>query len=337
MTRSFAAAALIVSSLAPIGALAVEQDQQWRLKPSGSSDRVHFSIEISKPGSRWVNSSDFPLARFRGLSSSSLSTRGPARFEFTGDAGRLICEGQFNGNGGSGGFTFQADPQFAQELQRLGYERPSAQDGLSMLTANVTLDFARKAKEAGISATTRELLDMRIHGITAEYIDGMRSSGYTSLSAKEYVDMRIHGVQPDLVRELKAAGYDIPAKEVVQMRIHGVNPDYIRQLKTFGLRPAAAEVVEMRIHGVTPDYLKGMTDAGHSNVPVREIINMRVHGVSPDFAKEASQLGYRFTVKELTDLRVHGVSGAYLRRLKESGYKNLTAQNIVRLKVHGID
>jgi hypothetical protein len=336
MIRSLAAAAGILCLLAGI-APAVEQDQQWRLKPSGSSDRVQFSIEISKPGSRWVNSSDIPLTRFRGLSIADLSTRGPANFEFAGDAGRIVCEGSFNGNGGSGGFTFVADSRFAAELQRLGYDAPRPEDALSMLIGNVDLDFARKVKEAGVASTTRELMEMSIHGITTEYIDGMRSSGYPNLRAKDYIEMRIHGVQPDLVRELKNAGYAVPAKDIVQMRIHGVTPDYIRQLKTFGLRPAASEVVEMRIHGVTPEYLKGMRDAGLTNLSVREVVNMRVHGVPVDFAKEATQLGFRFTVKELTDLRVHGVSAAYLRRLRESGYRNLTAENIVRLKINGID
>jgi hypothetical protein len=336
MTRSFAAAVGALSLVA--AASAVEWDQQWRLKPSGSSsDRVNFAIERSKPGSRWVHSSDIPLNRFRGLTVQDLSQRGPAVFEFAGDAGRLICEGQFNGSGGSGTFTFAADSRFAGQLQSLGYDTPVSEDLLSLMLADVTLEFARRAREGGVASTTRELLDMKVHGVTTEYLDGMRASGYPGLRARDYIEMRIHGVTPDLVRELKDAGYDVPSQQIVQMRIHGVKPEYVRELRSLGLRPAAAEVVEMRIHGVTPDYLKGMTESLGPALTVRDVVNMRVHGVPVEFAKEAAQLGYRFTAKELTDLRIHGVSGAYLRRLKESGYRNLTAQNIVRLKVHGID
>lgn len=81
-----------------------------------------------------------------------------------------------------------------------------------MLIADVTLDFARKVKEADIASTTRELMDMKVHGINGEFIDGIRSSGYPGLRARDYIDLRIHGVTPALVRELKNAGYDVPAK-----------------------------------------------------------------------------------------------------------------------------
>lgn len=80
-----------------------------------------------------------------------------------------------------------------------------------------------------------------------------------------------------------------------------------------------------------------MQDAGYTGVPVREVVNLRIHGVGVDFAKEAAQLGYRFSVKERAELRIHGVNGSYLRRLKDSGFRNLTAENIVKLRVHGID
>jgi hypothetical protein len=336
MTSLFVRAAICALVSAAL-AQSQEWDREWRLRPSSRSGYVHFSIEQTKPGSRWNHSSDVPLDRFRGLSTQALATGGPAKFEYVRDAGRLVCEGHFTSNRGIGTFQFVPNQQFASELRRLGYEAPEEKDLFSMVMMDVSVEFARGVKNANVPASTKQLLEMRIHGVSLDYIQQMRAAGYTTLTAKDYVEMRIHGVTPELVSELKKAGYDIPAKQVVEMRIHGVSPEYIRELNAYGLRPSAKEVVELRIHGVKPEYLKAMKDAGQGQLGVREVLNMRIHGVSAEFVQEARQLGYSFTSKELTEMRIHGVNGPYLRKLRDSGFKNLTADKIVKLKIHGID
>jgi hypothetical protein len=334
-----ALAAVAVAMLAGLMAFAPLQawDEEWRMKSSGNPGKVHFTIERTRPGSRWVNSSDVSLERFRGLPANGPASSGPANFEFIGDAGRLICKGHFSNGRGIGTYEFVRNTEFGAALLRLGFDAPADDQLFPMLIADVTLEFARGVKDAGLQASSKQLLEMRIHGVTLDYIQQMRSTGYTALTAKDYVEMRIHGVSPELVRELKQAGYDIPARNVIEMRIHGVTPEYIRQLGTYGLRPSAAEVVEMKIHGVQPEYLKGFRDAGYGTFGVREVIDMRIHGVKPEFAQEAVQLGYKFTAKELTEMRIHGVNGEYLRKLKTAGFQNLTADKIVKLKIHGID
>jgi hypothetical protein len=311
-------------------------DQEWRMKKSSEAGKVHFAIERSRPGSRWNHSSDMPVEHFQGLSLQALSNGGPAKFQFVRDAGRLLCEGQFTMGRGIGSFEFKANPQYSTELQRLGYEEPQENQLFSMLMADVSLEFARGVKQANVPSTTKQLLDMRIHGVTLDYIQRMRAGGYTTLDARNYIDMRIHGVTPELVAELKKAGYDIPASKVVEMKIHGVSPDYIRALNSFGLRPDASEVVQMRIHGVSPEYLKTLKDSGHADLDVRQVVNMRIHNVSPEFVQESRKLGYSFTSKELTELRIHGVNTAYLQKLKDSGYQNLGADKIVKLRIHGV-
>lgn len=312
-------------------------DEEWRMKSSSRPGTVHFTIERTRPGSRWINSSDMKLERFRGLPANAPDITGAASFEFVGDAGRLICTGTFTGSRGIGTYEFVRNAQFSSELTKLGYDAPADDQLFSMLMADVTLQFARDVKAAGVPSTSKELLEMRIHGVTSDYIRQMHSSGYTTLTAKEYVEMKIHGVTPELVREVKQAGYDIPARNIVEMKIHGVSPEYIRALGTYGLKPSPREVVEMKIHGVSPEYLKAFRDAGYSGFTVREVIDMRIHGVNSGFAEDAAGMGYKFTARELTQMRIHGVNSEYLRKLKTAGFNNLDADKIVKLKVHGID
>jgi hypothetical protein len=121
------------------------------------------------------------------------------------------------------------------------------------------------------------------------------------------------------------------------LKIHGVSSEFIRDLNAYGLKPSASDLVQLKIHGVTPEFLKSLKEAGYENLAVNQVTEMKIHGVSPQLIREAKDLGYDFNQRELIDLKIQGVDGAYLRRLRESGIRNLTASQIVKLKIHGID
>jgi hypothetical protein len=36
-------------------------------------------------------------------------------------------------------------------------------------------------------------------------------------------------------------------------------------------------------------------------------------------------------------LRIHGVDGSYLKRLRDAGMRNLNAEQIAKLRIHGVD
>ena len=246
-------------------------------------------------------------------------------------------EGTFHLGRGLGTFAFQADPNYRAELEKLGFRLVGNKQELEYFMADVSLDFARAVRDANLRASNEELLEMRIHGLSKEYIAEMRASGYTDLRARDYIDLKIHGVQPQFVRELKAAGYELSAQKIVELKIHGVSRDYIQALNSYGLKPRAEDIVQLRIHGVSPEYLKGLHDAGFQDLNSERIVQMKIHGVSTDFVQKTYELGYRFRPEEITEMRIHGVDTAYLRKLKDAGFQNLTAEKIVQLKVHGVD
>jgi hypothetical protein len=315
---------------------AQDWDQEWRMRRKDDPDKVHFSIERSRRGSRSSQSSDMQISAFRGLSRDALSRGGPANFELVRDAGRIVCQGQFTNGRGIGSFQFIPNPKFSSELQSLGYGAPEEKDLYTMTIMDVSLDFARGVKNAGVPANTSQLIAMRIHGIDMDYIQRMRATGFTNLTASNYVEMKIHGVSPELVAELKKSGFDVPAQKIVEMKIHGATPEYIKGIHASGLRPTAQEIVEMRIHGVTPELLTEVKKAGF-DMPGRKIIEMKIHGATPDYIREVHAFGLKPTADEVIQMRIHGVDAAYLRKLKDSGFKNLTPDKIVKLRIHGID
>jgi hypothetical protein len=332
-----ALAILGVMAAATLLAFSENWDAQWRMTPSFTTNKVHFTVRHSNTFGNSSNSRDVPLDNFRGFSLSMLASPGPAKFEYVADAGRLICEGRFLVGTGSGSYTFAADRAFVADLRKMGYDTPDDEQLFSMLMMDINRQFAREIRDSGLRASIRDLLQLRIHGVDLDYVRETRQAGYQDFSADDYVQLRIHGVDTNFLRDLKAAGYDLRAGEIAQLRIHGVDSRYIRDLKSYGLKPDASDLTQMRIHGVTPEYLKGLKDAGYESLRAEEVDQLRIHGVETNFVRQARRLGYDFTPQELAQLRIHGVDGTYLERLRDAGMRNLNAEQIEKLRIHGVD
>jgi hypothetical protein len=338
-SKYFAVLVAIVSVMAAATLLAFAEDQHagWQLQPSLSLNQVHFVVRHSNGFDNWTSGRDVPLDRFRGFSLSMLASPGPAKFEYVADAGRLLCEGRFLMGSGSGSYTFVADPAFVSALRNMGYDTPDDEQLFSMLIMDIPRESAREIRDAGLRASIGDLIQLRMHGVTLDYIRAARQAGYQNFTAEDYSQLRVHGVETEFLRDLKAAGYDLRAGDIEDLRIHGVDSRYMRDLKDYGLKPEASDLAQLRMHGVTPEYLKGLKDAGYESLRAEEIDQLRMHGVEPRFVQEARRLGYDFTPQELAQLRMHGVDGAYLRRLQDAGMRNLNAEQIARLRMHGVD
>ncbi len=298
---------MIVAGAVLLAALMAAQESrnEWHVSYSDNPGMVHFRVERSQPGSHSSHASDVPLSAFRGLNPGQ---SGAAKFEYVADAGTFVCEGRFSFGAGSGSYTFQPNPRYTAELQSLGYDAPTGDQLFNMALLQVTLDYARGIREAGLRASTDQLVELRVHGVGLPYIRETQNAGYRDLTARDYVEMKIHGVSTDFLRALKHAGYDIPSRQVIEMKIHGIGVEYIRDLGIYGLKPEPADLVQMKIHGIDPEFIR-----------------------------EARDLGYRFTARELIELKIHGVGGDYLRNLKSSGMRDLSAEQITKLKIHGVE
>jgi len=311
--------------------------QGWKLSRTGAPGKVHFTVERSRPGRREVESSDVPLANFRGFSLAMLDHSGPVKFSYVQDAGTLQCVGKFAWGRGSGSFTLTPNPAFQRELDSLGFAAPREDDLFLMIMSNINLDFVREVHSAGIASSLRDVLDMAAHGVNLAYVHDMNRAGYRNFRAQDYIELRDHGVKAQFVEDLKDAGYQLPVSQMVELRDHGVDSSFVRDLQLYGLRPAAVELVELRDHGVTPAYLRGLHDAGYGRLAADEIIELRDHGVASDFVSATRDLGYRFTPSELVDLHDHGVDVKYLRTIHDSGMRNLSEPQIVQLRDHGVE
>ena len=117
----------------------------------------------------------------------------------------------------------------------------------------------------------------RNHGVSADYVRGMREAGMAVLDLDVMVSLRNHGVTPEYLKAMRAAGFS------------KLSPD---------------EAIALRNHGVTSDFLGELRAAGYTGLSVDEAVALRNHGVTADFARKANaSAGKRLSVDELIDSR----------------------------------
>jgi hypothetical protein len=255
------------------------EQKMWRMRRSSDPGMAQMEIEHRRgfETSRWT--SDAPWSSFKGLTREQAGgPLGKAQFALVRDAGALLCEGTVRFGSGWGAFVFKPDPDFAAELAKLGYSAPNEDELWQLAVHDVSGEFARAVRDAGMEASIGDLKRLRGHGVTMEEIRETQAAGL-ALPAGEFVRLRDHGAKPGYMRELREAGYNFDADSIVQLRSHGVTTEFARTARTLGYDFGSGELVELRNHGVDSAYLRRLKDAGYANLEARQIARLRDHGI----------------------------------------------------------
>jgi beta-lactamase regulating signal transducer with metallopeptidase domain len=167
------------------------------------------------------------------------------------------------------------------------------------------------------------------------YIDEMKSAGLSNLTVDQLIAMKIHGIDADYVQGMKQAGVGLDPDQLVAMKIHGATPEYVRGLREQGLQPNADDIVSMRIHEVTPEYIRDIRALG-LNPAADEFVSMRIHDVTPDFIKALQTAGYKVDVDDAVRAKIQGITPDFLERVRQHGFKDLDLDKLIHLKQTGI-
>lgn len=171
-----------------------------------------------------------------------------------------------------------------------------------------------------------------------EFVREFRELGYAIPDNEQLFWMTLNGVDLAFARGVKEAELRASTEDLLDMRRHGITVDLVREMRAAGYRGfTAGNYIDLRNHGVGAGYLKGLAEAGMENLSSDEITSLKNHGVRAELAQVSTDLGYRFRSQELIDLSTHGVTEEYLRNLRASGMTNLSAEQIVKLREHGVE
>jgi beta-lactamase regulating signal transducer with metallopeptidase domain len=84
--------------------------------------------------------------------------------------------------------------------------------------------------------TVDEIIALKIHQVTPEYIRALRAAGLEA-TGPELVSLKIHEVTPEFVRELAAAGLTgLRVPEYLAARVQGITPEYVRNISSHGFK-----------------------------------------------------------------------------------------------------
>jgi hypothetical protein len=85
-----------------------------------------------------------------------------------------------------------------------------------------------------------------------------------------------------------------------------------------------------------PKYISEMKSLGYSIEPDRAM-EMAAFDISRAFVQDLRSLGYHeLSLEDLVRFRIHGVSTAYIRDFQNEGYNSLGAEGLVRMRIHGV-
>jgi beta-lactamase regulating signal transducer with metallopeptidase domain len=195
------------------------------------------------------------------------------------------------------------------------------------------------AQGRGGELTTDDIINLKVAGVTPEYIEEMRRAGYPNLSAKQLARLRMHGVNANFAQQVKELGFANPTvDDLLKLKVSGVNADYARAMGRLGFTNlTVSQLSKLRLHGVTPEYVEAMRKLGYDKLTADDFANLRIHGVTPEFAREAGGWGFgNLSANDLAQIRIHGVTPEYGRAMKALGFDNLSLDALKRLRIHGV-
>jgi beta-lactamase regulating signal transducer with metallopeptidase domain len=171
---------------------------------------------------------------------------------------------------------------------------------------------------------------------SGDWLGEIESAGFRDLTVDKLIEMKVQGITGDYIREIRAAGFDPDADKLIEMRVHGVTGDYAQQIRSTGLQTSLDKLLEFRIHGIDADWINAQNRAGFGNLSADKLIELRIHGVSSDFVSQIRSLGYPdISVDTILEMRIHGITPDYVREAK-SRFKDLTPDQIIQLKTYNI-
>ena len=210
----------------------------------------------------------------------------------------------------SGDFQLDVAAGYQERMADLGFPMRGDERLLAAAVLDIGPSWVAEMERAGLQVDTDELFATRIFGVDAEFVRDMEDAGMGGLGADRYVAFRIHGVTRSWLEELRDEGLD-PGD--------------------------ADDAIAFRIHGVSAEWAVGIRRGLVGDVDQDDLVGMRIHGVSPEFVEEMATLGIELDGNDAIALRIHGVDPEDVRELQDLGLEDLTADDLIEFRIHGLD
>ena len=140
-------------------------------------------------------------------------------------------------------------------------------------------------------------------------------------------------------QEMKSIGFDdIDSDKQFSMALMDVSVAFAKEMKAERLTGLDTDkLVAFRIFNVNAEFVEALRKEGMDIRSSDNLVAFRIHGVSPEMVRALHQSGYQPSEDELVAMRIHGVTPEFVSNLRARGMKDLTIDQLVNLRIHGID
>jgi beta-lactamase regulating signal transducer with metallopeptidase domain len=109
-------------------------------------------------------------------------------------------------------------------LQAAGLKDLTVDELIALRIQEVTPDYVRGLRAAGLQATSTELVALKIHQVTPEFVRDLTALGLTNLSVDDYVAAAIQGITPGYVQKMRSHGFkDITLQQLISLKLANIS------------------------------------------------------------------------------------------------------------------
>lgn len=170
------------------------------------------------------------------------------------------------------------------------------------------------------------------------YVDGIRSAGLTNITVDELIALKVHGVTPEYIRKVRSEWGDVSVHEIIAMKAQGIDASEAAQYRQLGLKDLSLhQLIALKAVGATPDYIRAMQAAGLSNLSAHEYSSAKAVGVTPDYVRAMQSAGFsHLSMHEYVSAKAMGITPEFIQKVHSHGFNNLSMRQLVALKAAGV-
>jgi beta-lactamase regulating signal transducer with metallopeptidase domain/protein associated with RNAse G/E len=201
-------------------------------------------------------------------------------------------------------------------------------------TPSAKTSYIEEMKSVGMdNLEVDKLIALKIQGVTAEYVRGMRAAGFNP-TVDELIGMKVQDVSPEYIKSIRDAGYTPTLNQIIGMKVQDITPEYIKQMRDLGFQPTLDQIIGMKVQDVTPEYVKKMRDLGFQP-NADQIMGMKVQDITPEYIKQMRDLGFQPNADQIMGLKVQDVTPEYVQQMR-AFFPDLNADRVMGMKVQDV-
>ncbi|HMB93019.1 MAG TPA: M56 family metallopeptidase, partial [Rhodothermales bacterium] len=192
----------------------------------------------------------------------------------------------------------------------------------------------------GDTLSIEQLIRLRKYGVDADFIQGLKALGYTSLSTGELINLSKYGADPGYIREMREAGFTSESlDDLAQMSKYGLDADFVRAMHEAGYTDLSTDdLVRLSKYGADAKFLAEMRAAGFTTVSADDLARMAKYGLDGDLVAALQRVGYTdLSVDDMISMSKYGVSARYIEALSQRGYTDIAPDDLIAMSKYGVD